>query len=71
MVCQAIQQRAGQPFRAQHLGPFGERQIAGDQGRRSFLPLAEDFEKHFGAAFDSGTNPSSSTMSNSCLASCF
>src|SRR6516162_7726656 len=42
MVGEAVQQGSGQPLRAQHLGPFLERQVAGDHCGASFVALAED-----------------------------
>ena len=37
---QSIQERSGETFRSEDLGPFGERQIAGHQRRRPFVALA-------------------------------
>ena len=37
MVGQAIQQRSGQAFGTEHLGPFVEGQIAGQQGGAAFV----------------------------------
>src|SRR5271170_6268738 len=37
-----IQQRSGQPFRSESLGPFVERQIAGHQRGTAFVAPAED-----------------------------
>jgi hypothetical protein len=50
VVCQPIQQGAGQPLRTEHFGPLGKRQIASHQRRRAFLTLAEDFEQHLGTS---------------------
>ena len=47
MVGESIQQRAGQPFRAEDLGPLLERQVAGDQRRAAFVALTEDLEQQF------------------------
>ena len=32
VVSEAVEQSAGEPFRAEDFGPFGEGQVAGDQG---------------------------------------
>jgi len=48
VVCQAIEQRPGQAFGAEHAGPFVERQVAGDDGRAAFVAVAEDLEQQFG-----------------------
>ena len=42
MVGEAVQQRTGQPLRAEDLGPFVERQVGGDQDGAPFVALAED-----------------------------
>src|SRR4029077_18755345 len=44
VVCQPIEQRAGQPLGPEHAGPFVERQIAGDDGGAALVSLAEDLE---------------------------
>ena len=46
---ETVEERAGQAFGAEHLGPFVERQIGGDQGGTAFIALAEHFEQQFGA----------------------
>jgi hypothetical protein len=32
MVCEPVEQRAGQPLGGEHAGPFVERQVTGDNG---------------------------------------
>ena len=49
MVGEAVQQRTGQPLRAEDLGPFVEGQIGGDQNGAPFVALAEDLEEEFRA----------------------
>ena len=44
MVGEPVQQRAGEPFRAEDFGPFVERQVGGDQDGASLVALAEDLE---------------------------
>ena len=46
---EAVEQRAGQAFGAEHLGPFVERQVGGDQGRAALVALAEHLEQEFGS----------------------
>ena len=47
MVGQAVQQRAGEALRAEHLGPFVEGQVGGRQDRSPLVALAEHFEEEF------------------------
>src|SRR6266571_4390970 len=49
VVCQPIEQRAGQPLGSKHAGPLVERQIAGDEGRGALVALAEDLEQELRA----------------------
>ena len=51
VVREPVQQRAGQPLRAQHLGPLGEGQVTGHQRGGPFVALAEHFKEHFGTCF--------------------
>ena len=44
-VSEAVQQGAGQPLRAEDLGPLVEGQVGGDQDRPSLVSLAEDLEE--------------------------
>src|SRR5271155_1137899 len=46
---QAVEQRAGEPFGAEHAGPLVERQIAGDEGGAALVTLAEDLEQELRA----------------------
>ena len=48
MMGEPIEQRAGEPFRAEDRGPFIEWQIAGDQRGATFIALAEHLEEQFG-----------------------
>ena len=47
MVGEAAQQRAGEPFRPEDLGPLVEGQVGGHQDRAPLVALAEDFEEQF------------------------
>ena len=42
-------ERAGEALGAEHLGPFVEGQIGGDQGRAPLVALAEHLEQQLGA----------------------
>ena len=42
---EAVEERAGEPFRSEHARPFIEWQIAGHQRRATFIALAEDIEE--------------------------
>ena len=44
-----VQQRPGQPLRAEDLGPFVEWQVGGDQDGAPLIALAEDLEEQFRA----------------------
>ena len=44
-MSEAVQQGAGQPLRAEDLGPLVEGQVGGDQDRPSLVSLAEDLEE--------------------------
>ena len=48
MVCEPVEQRAGEPFRAEDRGPFIERQVGGDERGTTFIALAEHLEEQFG-----------------------
>ena len=48
VVGEAIEERAGEALGAEHLGPFVERQIGGDQGRAPLVALAEHLEQQLG-----------------------
>ncbi len=37
VVCEAVEERAGEPLRAEHLGPLVERQVGRDQGRAALI----------------------------------
>ena len=61
-----VQQRAGEAFRSEHLGPLVERQVGGDQDGTPLVALAEDLEEQFrsgGGQGDRGTKPNSSMVS--------
>src|SRR5882757_5027424 len=46
---EAVEERAGEPFRAEDRRPFIERQIAGDKRGATFIALAEDLEEQLRA----------------------
>ena len=48
-MSEAVQQGAGESFRAEDLGPLVEGQVGGDQDRTSLVSLAEDLEEEFRA----------------------
>jgi hypothetical protein len=45
VVCQPIEQRAGQPLGPEHPGPFVKRQVGGDDSGAALVTLAEDLEQ--------------------------
>ena len=47
VVGEAVQQRAGEPFGAEDLGPLVEGQVGGHQDGAPFAALAEDLEEEF------------------------
>ena len=47
MVGETVQQRSGQAFRPEHLGPLVEREIGGHQDGAPLVALAEDLEEEF------------------------
>ena len=47
VVGEPVQQRAGEAFRSEHLGPLVERQVGGDQDGTPLVALAEDLEEQF------------------------
>src|SRR6516164_5695176 len=49
VVCQPIEQRAGQPLGPEPAGPLVKRQIAGDEGGAALVTLAEDLKQKLGA----------------------
>ncbi len=46
---EAVEERAGQAFGAEHPGPFVEGQVGGDRGRAPLVSLAEHLEQQLGA----------------------
>ena len=46
---EAVEESAGEALGAEHLGPFVEGQIGGDQGRAPLVALAEHLEQELGA----------------------
>ena len=48
-MSEAVQQGAGQPLRAEDLGPLVEGQVGDDQDRPSLVSLAEDLEEELRA----------------------
>ena len=47
MVGETVEQSAGEPFRAEDLGPLVEGQVGGHQDGAPFVALAEDLEEEF------------------------
>ena len=47
VVGEPVQQRAGEAFRSEHLGPLIEGQVGGDQDGAPLAALAEDIEEQF------------------------
>ena len=47
VVGEAVQQRAGEPFRAEDLGPLIEWEVGGHQDGAPLVALAEDLEDQF------------------------
>ena len=45
VVGETVQQRAGEPFRTEGLGPFVEGRVGGHQDGAPLLALGEDFEE--------------------------
>ena len=56
-VSEAVQQGAGQPLRAEDLGPLVEGQVGGDQDRPSLVSLAEDLEEDLRAGLNQSLTP--------------
>ncbi len=49
MVGEPVQQRPGQAFGGEHLGPLIEGKVAGQQGGAALVALAEHLEQQFGS----------------------
>jgi hypothetical protein len=47
MMREAVEERAGEPFRADDRSPFIEWQVRSDDGRAAFIALAEHLEEQF------------------------
>ena len=47
MMGEAVEKRAGEPFRTEYRSPFIEWQVAGDKRGAAFVALAEDLEEQF------------------------
>ena len=63
VVGEPVEECACQALGTERLGPFVERQVAGDQRRAAFVALRDQLEQQFCAGlFYRGTNPSSSMM---------
>ena len=45
MMGETVQQRSGQALRAEHLGPFVEVKIRGDENRGALVSLRHEFEQ--------------------------
>ena len=52
-----VQQRSGEPFRAEALGLFVEGQVGGHHDGAPFAALAEDLEEEFSPVGDRSTKP--------------
>ena len=48
-MSETVQQSAGQPLRAEGLGPLVKGQVGGDQNRTSLVSLTEDLEEELRA----------------------
>jgi hypothetical protein len=55
VVGEPVEQRPGEALGAEGLGPFVERQVAGDQGRAALVALGDQLEQQLGAGL---ANPS-------------
>ena len=62
MVSEPVQQRPGEPFRAEALGPLVEGQVGGDQDGAPLVALGEDLEEQFRSGGGRGTKPNSSMV---------
>ncbi len=51
---QPVEQGAGETFGAEDLGPFVERQVAGDQRGAAFVALRDQLEQQLGAGLGEG-----------------
>ena len=54
MVCETVQQRAGEALRSEHLGPLVEWQVGGHQDGAPFVALAEDLKEQLRAGAGQG-----------------
>ncbi len=50
-MSEPIEQGAGEALGAEHLGPFVERQVAGDHRGPALVAQAEDLEQHLRSGF--------------------
>ena len=71
VVGQPVEQRAGEALGAEGLGPFVERQVAGDQGGAALVALAISSNSSSAPVLESGTKPSSSMIRSLWPAICF
>lgn len=49
MVREAVEQRSGETFGAEDLGPLGERQVRGQHGEATLVALAEHLKEQLGS----------------------
>ena len=63
VVGEPVQQRSGEPFRAEDLDPLVEGQVGGHQDGPLLVALAEDLKKQPGTGAGQGTKPGSSMIS--------
>ena len=54
VVGESVQQRPGEPFGAEHVGPLVKGEVGGDQDGAPFVALAEDLEEQFRAGGGQG-----------------
>jgi hypothetical protein len=54
VMTDAIEQRRRELFVAEHLDPFGERQIGGDDGRAPFITLSQQIEEQLASSISFG-----------------
>ena len=63
VVGEVVQQRSGEAFRAEDLGPLVEGKVGGRQDGIPLVALAEDSKSSSAPVRDRGTKPSSSMIS--------
>ena len=66
VVGEAVEERAGEALGAEHLGPFVEGQIGGDQGRAPLVALAEHLEQELGTGLGTAARSRVRRRSEAC-----